>query len=34
LIRAAASELGGLVRDRDAAGMILELTIDIEKFSA
>lgn len=34
LIRAAASELGGLVRDRDAAGMVLELTIDIEKFPA
>ncbi|RWB65232.1 PAS domain S-box protein [Mesorhizobium sp.] len=34
LVRAAASELGGLVRDRGPAGIVLELTIDIEKFSA
>ncbi|RWL42204.1 MAG: hypothetical protein EOR60_26525 [Mesorhizobium sp.] len=34
LIRAAASELGGLVRDWNAAGIVLEITIDSERFSA
>ncbi|RWA62385.1 PAS domain S-box protein [Mesorhizobium sp. M1C.F.Ca.ET.193.01.1.1] len=34
LIRAAASELGGIVRNWDPAGVVLELTINIERFSA
>ncbi|RWE20487.1 MAG: hypothetical protein EOS41_28595 [Mesorhizobium sp.] len=34
LIRAAASELGGVVRDWDAAGIVLRIAIDIERFSA
>ncbi|AZO38781.1 PAS domain S-box protein [Mesorhizobium sp. M2A.F.Ca.ET.037.01.1.1] len=34
LIRAAARELGGVVRDWDAAGIVLEITIDSERFSA
>ncbi|TIV33081.1 MAG: hypothetical protein E5V90_00210 [Mesorhizobium sp.] len=34
LIRAAASELGGVVRDWDAAGIVLEITIDLERFPA
>ncbi|RAZ92402.1 hypothetical protein DPM33_00365 [Mesorhizobium hawassense] len=33
LIRAAASELGRVVRDWDATGIVLEITIDIERFS-
>lgn len=34
LIRAAASELGGFVRGWDSAGIVLEITIDIGRFSA
>ncbi|RWD30204.1 MAG: PAS domain S-box protein [Mesorhizobium sp.] len=34
LIRAAASELGGFVRGWDPAGIVLEITIDIGRFSA
>ncbi|MBZ9814716.1 PAS domain S-box protein [Mesorhizobium sp. CA7] len=33
LIRAAANELGGVVRDWDPAGIVLEITIDSERFS-
>ncbi|MGX5832305.1 PAS domain S-box protein [Mesorhizobium sp. 43Arga] len=33
LIRAAASELGGVVRDWDPTGVVLEITIDIQRFS-
>ncbi|CDX20527.1 putative signaling protein [Mesorhizobium sp. ORS 3324] len=34
LVRAAASELGGVARNWDPAGIVLEITIDIERFSA